>query len=42
MGQNRGGGGEEKICLDAAIVRLANAIHWIDEGSAGVMLDANI
>ena len=21
---------------------LANAIHWIDEGSAGVVLDANI
>ena len=37
MGQNRGGGGggkgKKKICLRAAIVRLANAIHWIDRGS---------
>ena len=33
MGQNRGGEGEEKICLHAAIVHLANAIHWMDGGS---------
>ena len=33
MRQNRGGGGQEKIHLHAAIVCLANAIHWIDGSS---------